>query len=125
MLAVIMTIATRSAMLVQEHSSEPASSSGTPNVELEALASLLFYLLLLIVVFLFGSYAMLRASRRFRASLSTRRPRPTDASDVWAMHKQPDSSQLEEDFLESDDQHPNGHDEDDDEGKSTGPADNA
>ena len=125
MLAVVMTIATRSAVLLQEHSSEPPSSGGPPRVELEALASLLFYLLILIVVFLFGSYAILRASRRFRASLTTRRPRPTDASDVWAMHKQPDSSRLEDDLLESDDQQPNGHDEDDDESKSTGPADNA
>ena len=120
-----MTIATRSAVLLQEHSSEPPSSDGPPRVELEALASLLFYLLILIVVFLFGSYAILRASRRFRASLTTRRPHPTDASDVWAMHKQPDSSRLEDDFLESDDQQPNGYDEDDDEGESTGPADNA
>ncbi len=74
----------------------PETSEAPPQAEVQALAHLLYYLLILVVVFLFGSYAVLRASRRFRDSLSTRDRSPSDSSDVWAMHKAPDDFELEQ-----------------------------
>ncbi len=60
-----------------------------PDPQVQALATLLFYILILLLVFLFGSYALLRASRRYAQSLTHKKPPPTDAGDVWAMHKVP------------------------------------
>ena len=44
---------------------------------------------LLLLVFLIATYAMIRGSRRMRKAASHKRPPPTDATDVWAMHKAP------------------------------------
>lgn len=45
--------------------------------------------LFLVVVFLVGSYAIVRGSRRFREAILHERPRPTASDDVWVMHKTP------------------------------------
>jgi uncharacterized membrane protein YidH (DUF202 family) len=47
---------------------------------------------LLMVVFLAASFVLVRASRRYRRSLTRRPTVATDASDVWSMHKVRDSS---------------------------------
>jgi hypothetical protein len=57
-----------------------------------ALASLLIYLFILVLVFLVASLAILRASRRFRALQEHRRAQPTPTDDVWAMHKLPEGA---------------------------------
>jgi hypothetical protein len=43
----------------------------------------------LLVVFLVASYAMIRGGRRLREAASRKRRPPTEATDVWAMHKAP------------------------------------
>ena len=42
---------------------------------------------ILVVVFLAASFVFVRASRRYRQSLARRGSPPTEASDVWSMHK--------------------------------------
>jgi len=44
---------------------------------------------LLLLVFLIATYAMIRGSRRMRKAARHKRPPPTDATDVWAMHQAP------------------------------------
>lgn len=75
----------------------PEAAEAPPQAEVQVLANLLYYLLILVVVFLFGSYAVLRASRRFKNSLASRERSPSDSSDVWAMHKAPEELEIEED----------------------------
>ncbi len=48
----------------------------SPTADARRLAILLLYLLIFVVVFFFATYAILRASRRFRESLSMRKPWP-------------------------------------------------
>jgi len=43
--------------------------------------------LLLVLLVLFGSHALIRAARRYRALAERKRPPPTPADDVWAMNK--------------------------------------
>jgi len=43
--------------------------------------------LLLVLLALFGSHALIRAARRYRALALRKRPPPTPADDVWAMNK--------------------------------------
>ncbi len=43
--------------------------------------------LLLLLLFLFGSHAMVRAARRYRELAARKRPPPTASDDVWAMNK--------------------------------------
>jgi len=45
----------------------------------------------LVLVFLVGSYAIVRGSRRFREAFLRPKLRPTSADDVWAMHKLPEA----------------------------------
>lgn len=85
------------AWLAQEPA-PPAESSGE---DAKTLATVLVYLLILVVVFMFGSYAIMRASRRFRGALSRRKADPTEAGDVWAMHKVPENLELEDEPDES------------------------
>lgn len=42
---------------------------------------------ILVVVFLAASFVFVRASRRYRQSLSRRSSAPSDTTDVWSMHK--------------------------------------
>ncbi len=80
------------AWLVQE----PESPTEPAGEDAKTLATVLVYLLIMVVVFMFGSYALMRASRRFRSSLSRRKADPTEAADVWAMHKVPEELELED-----------------------------
>ena len=43
--------------------------------------------LMLVLLVLFGSHALIRAARRYRALADRKRPPPTPADDVWAMNK--------------------------------------
>jgi len=43
--------------------------------------------LFLVLLVLFGSYALIRVARRYRALADRKRPPPTPADDVWAMNK--------------------------------------
>ena len=42
---------------------------------------------LLFVVFLAATFVFVRSSRRFRSSLGRRARKPSDTTDIWAMHK--------------------------------------
>ena len=44
---------------------------------------------ILVIVFLVGSYVLVRTTRRYRAGLTRTRSPPTDTSDVWSMHQLP------------------------------------
>ena len=66
-----------------------------PEVVVQALSSLFYWLLLLVVVFIFGSYAILRASRRFSETLAGRSGKATDTTDIWSMHKAPEDYMLD------------------------------
>lgn len=43
----------------------------------------------LVIVFLVGSYAIVRGSRRLREAILYEKPKPTASDDVWSMHKTP------------------------------------
>ena len=75
---------------------QPSPPAEPSDGDAKALATVLVYLLIMVVVFMLGSYAIMRASRRFRGSLSRTRAEPTDAGDVWAMHKVPEELELED-----------------------------
>ena len=64
-------------------------TSPSPNTILAARLSPLVLLvgLFLVLLVLFGSYALIRAVRRYRALADRKRPPPTPADDVWAMNK--------------------------------------
>ena len=59
-------------------------------------AGMLVYGSLLVVVLFVSIIAWMRLSRGFRRRLFQRRPKPTVTSDVWQMHKVPDSPDDEE-----------------------------
>ena len=80
---------------------EPAPPAEPAGEDAKTLATVLVYLLIMVVVFMFGGYALMRASRRFRSSLSRRTADPTEAGDVWAMHKVPEDLELEDEPGES------------------------
>ncbi len=86
----------------------PSPPSEPAGEDAKALATVLVYLLILVVVFIFGSYALMRASRRFRGSLSRSKADPTEAGDVWAMHKVPEELELEDNADEARDGNGNG-----------------
>ena len=53
--------------------------------------------LVLVLLFFFGSYAIVRAARRYRDLVGRKRPPPTPSDDVWTMHKlqdRPDDEEL-------------------------------
>ena len=87
---------------------EPLTSN--EKVELSQLLKKVLYLLaLLTIMFLFGLWAMVRWSRRFRQFLLREPRKATPAEDVWAMHRLPD----ETDFFEPGGQDEPGQDEQD------------
>lgn len=65
-----------------------------------ALPMLLFVVLTVVITLLVGGLVIVRAMRRHRIYLSHERPAPTEASDVWSMHRAPD----DDDDLPDDDQ---------------------
>ena len=69
---------------VEEAESKPSG----PNV-VRTLPLALLALLLLVLVFLLGSFLVVRAGRHYRTALSRKRAPPTAMEDVWAMHKLP------------------------------------
>ena len=75
--------------ILQQDTPDGAPASESAEIDARALAIFLLYLLIFVLVFLVATYAILRASRRFRQSLAKKKPEHTDASDVWAMHKLP------------------------------------
>lgn len=66
-----------------------ASAARSPNIDAAKMLSMVLFVgLVLVLIVLFGSYAIIRAGRRYRAALSAQRVRsPTD--DVWSTHKTP------------------------------------
>lgn len=66
----------------------PAPSSETiRTVRLPSLILLVGLLLVLLLLVLFGSHALIRAARRYRALADRKRAPPTPSDDVWAMNK--------------------------------------
>lgn len=45
--------------------------------------------LFLVIVFLVGSYAIVRGSRRLREAILYEKPSPTASADLWSLHKTP------------------------------------
>ena len=85
----ILTANFRLAFILQQNAPDGAPVSESAQIGARALATFLLYLLIFVLVFLLATYAIIRASRRFRESLAKQKPEHTDASDVWAMHKVP------------------------------------
>ena len=88
----VLAVNIRLAFILQQNTPDGAPASGSAEVDDRTLAKYMLYLLYLLIfvlVFLFATYAILRASRRFRKSLAKQKPEHTDAGDVWAMHKLP------------------------------------
>jgi hypothetical protein len=47
----------------------------------------------LILLVLFGTYAIVRAARRFRSTLEPEKPEEPDTRDVWSMHRLADEDE--------------------------------
>ncbi len=89
----VLAVNIRLAFILQHNAPDGASASESAEVVDPTLAKYMLYLLYLLIfvlVFLFATYAILRASRRFRESLAKQKPEHTDAGDVWATHKLPE-----------------------------------
>lgn len=65
-----------------------ASDGDSGGLRLVALTSMT--ILLLLIVFLFGTLAIVVGTRRWKALAERRRAPPTPNADVWAMHKVPE-----------------------------------
>ncbi len=50
----------------------------------------------LVLLFLLGSYVLIRSSRNYQARLARRRNPPSPVEDVWAMHKLPQEDESDE-----------------------------
>ncbi len=62
-------------------------------MELSQLLKKILYLLgLILIIFFFGLWAIVRWSRRFRQFLLREPPEATPVEDVWAMHRLPDET---------------------------------
>lgn len=51
---------------------------------------------LVFLIFVVGTFAMVRFSRRFRAALLGRRATPTPSEDVWQMHRLPENHEQQQ-----------------------------
>ncbi len=83
--------------LIVQHQSElderlpQQTLSAEQRVQLaKQLRTVLFFLVLLVGIFSISVFAFLRWSRSFRRVLLRRPNPPTEASDVWVMHKLPE-----------------------------------
>jgi uncharacterized membrane protein YidH (DUF202 family) len=74
--------------VAQGFQGRPASLETTKLAQ--TIRQVLFWLLLLVGLFSVSSFAFLRWSRRFRRWMLREPKPPTDAEDVWAMHRAPD-----------------------------------
>ena len=77
-------------LVPQEGSLSSSEALESSQGDARALAMTLLALLIFVLVFLVATYAIVRASRRFRESLAKQKPEHTEAGDVWAMHKVPE-----------------------------------
>ncbi len=98
----ILTINIGLAFILQQNAPDGAPLSESAEIDARALAVFLLYLLIFVLVFLVATYAILRASRRYRESLAKRKPEHTDAGDVWAMHKVPEELDPDDEDAASD-----------------------
>ncbi len=85
------------AFILQQDAHDGVGLSESAEIDARALAIFLLYLLIFVLVFLVATYAILRASRRYRESLAKRKPEHTEAGDVWAMHKVPEELEVDDD----------------------------
>ena len=85
----VLAVNIRLAFILRQDAPDDAALTESAEIDARALAIFLLYLLIFVLVFLLATYAIIRASRRFRESLAKQKPEHTDASDVWAMHKVP------------------------------------
>ena len=79
-------LAHRDALAVAETDQETGVRSA------KAARTLPLYLMtavVMVLVFLFGGYLLLRVTRRYRAAIDRKRPPPSDTRDLWTMHKLP------------------------------------
>ena len=90
------------AFFLQQNAPDGAALSESAEIDARVLAIFLLYLLIFVLVFLVATYALLRASRRFRESLAKKKPEHTDAGDVWAMHKLPEELETDDEDAASD-----------------------
>ncbi len=81
---------------------ESATKNPASNRPVAGYAMLMMILLLLIVILMFGWFLM-RSLQRSRKRQARKQPVATDATDVWAMHKLPDSEDESPDSDANDD----------------------
>ncbi len=91
------------AFILQQNAPDGAPASESAEIDARALATFLLYLLIFVLVFLVATYAIIRASRRFRESLVKKKPERTDVGDVWAMHKVPEELEADDEGAASGD----------------------
>ena len=78
---------------------DAASDPQAVNIEIDetresavrALPRLLLVSSLLVIVVLFGCYAVIRFARRYKELVDRSRTKPTPSESVWEMHRLPDS----------------------------------
>ncbi len=76
---------------------EPDQNTGIQSAKAaRTLPLFLMTALVMVLVFLFGGYVLLRATRRYRAAIDRKRPPPSDTRDLWTMHKLPAELEDEE-----------------------------
>ncbi len=61
-----------------------------------------FYGLILLLILVFGGWALLRISRRYQERLRCKPGKPTPVPDVWSMHRPPDETDTREQNEEPD-----------------------
>ncbi len=72
--------------------SAPVDVGGVAQQALEQSARLyaaLFYGVILLLVLAFGTYLLLRMSRRYKERLAHKPAKPTPTPDIWSMHQPP------------------------------------
>lgn len=74
--------------LVAEEVTEGAAGDNPERIR--ALPRLLMYVILLVVVCLFGGYALIRFTRRYRAAAERCPIIPTPSNNLWEKHRLPD-----------------------------------
>ncbi|MFQ5591151.1 MAG: hypothetical protein ACE5HE_08320 [Phycisphaerae bacterium] len=79
-------------------STQAAAPDAQRDRAIKVLPQVLAYAAVIVLVALFGGYALLRASRRYREAAGRDRSTPSAVQDVWAMHKTPPYEQDEEHF---------------------------
>lgn len=73
-----------------------STQPGGAAVRAETVYEAVFWAGIIVLVFLAGSYAIVRFSRRFRQFLLRRTEPPTHSEDVWSQHRVPPTLEDEE-----------------------------